>query len=132
MPIGADTFKALGDPTRLSLFELLVERPHRVNELVTRLAVAQPVVSRHLRLLKEAGLVEDQREGRGVTYRIAAGDGAPPSLLRDWAVEAAARTARSTPARRPDAARPRETSRTSEEHAFVVLNAKDSFDSYLL
>ena len=127
MPVSAETFKALGDPMRLALFELLLERPHRVTELVRRLAAPQPTVSRHLRILKDSGLVEDRREGRWVEYRIAAGEGLPTRLLGDWAAQAtrtAPRSARTDAARQPIA--------EPDDSTFVVRKINDAFDSYLL
>lgn len=47
----------LADPTRRRLFELIVERPRTVNELVEEVSVSQPSVSQHLRALREGGLV---------------------------------------------------------------------------
>ena len=131
MPISAETFRALGDRTRLSLFELLIERPHRVNELVSKLSIPQPAVSRHLRVLKNARLVQDERAGRGVTYKVAEGSDSPASLLREWAVELARRSSRA--AAQPDrrASEPRAL-RPAEDLEFVVRRSDDAFDSYLL
>lgn len=148
MPVSAETFRALGDKTRLTLFELLLQRPHRVNELVERLAVAQPLVSRHLRVLKDAGLVVDRREGRAVEYRISSGDRAPAILLRDWAVDAARRAGGAAAAIPASSARGARTSsppmlddsrssarardRESASESFIVHKPIDAFDSYLL
>lgn len=119
---------------RLALFEILLERPHRVTELVRRTAARQPSVSRHLRVLKECGLVEDRREGRWVEYRVAAGEGSATRLLRDWAARAARTSPPSPPAvasSRPEAARSpaREPEATT---TYVVRKPADTFDSYLL
>ena len=127
MPVSSETFKALGDPMRLALFEILLERPHRVTELVHRLAAPQPSVSRHLRVLKDSGLVEDRREGRWVEYRIAAGEGSATRLLGDWAERA---TRRSPRASRSEETRPAAGER--EAPTFVVRKTDDAFDSYLL
>ncbi|MEM3694290.1 MAG: metalloregulator ArsR/SmtB family transcription factor [Candidatus Bathyarchaeia archaeon] len=54
----AKFFKALGDPVRLELLELLREGEKCVCELVSQLRIPQPLVSRHLRILKECGLVK--------------------------------------------------------------------------
>ena len=54
---------ALADPTRRQIFETLVERPQNVRELAEALPVSRPAVSQHLRVLREAGLVTDRRDG---------------------------------------------------------------------
>jgi DNA-binding transcriptional ArsR family regulator len=55
--------KALGDPTRLSIFEATARRPRTVGELARELGVAQPTVSNHVRILRDAGLVEQEKGG---------------------------------------------------------------------
>lgn len=62
-------FEALADPTRRRLFELIVERPRSVNELVAAVAISQPSVSQHLRVLREAMLVSVEPEGNRRIYR---------------------------------------------------------------
>jgi DNA-binding transcriptional ArsR family regulator len=76
-------FQALGDGTRLELLELLRDRERTVGELVESLGCPQPKVSRHLKVLKEAGLVHDRREGRNVTYALATRKGWPEPA-RAW------------------------------------------------
>jgi DNA-binding transcriptional ArsR family regulator len=61
---------ALGDPTRRTIFELIVERPCSVGELARDLPVSRPAVSQHLKVLKDAGLVIDTRAGKQRIYRI--------------------------------------------------------------
>lgn len=61
---------ALGDPTRLAIFERLADRPQAVVELARELPVSRPAVSQHLRVLKEAGLVIDQAVGNRRIYRV--------------------------------------------------------------
>ena len=51
------TWTALADPNRRTLLQLLLEQPRSVNELVERLGISQPGTSKHLRVLREAGLV---------------------------------------------------------------------------
>lgn len=63
-------FKALSDPTRLRIVLLLAERDLCVCELVFILKMEQSRISHHLRILREAHLVEDVREGRWIIYRI--------------------------------------------------------------
>lgn len=64
-------FKALGDPTRHLITQVLSHQELAVNELVEALNVPQSTVSRHLRVLREAGLVSDRREGVTVYCRVA-------------------------------------------------------------
>ena len=61
---------ALGDPTRRAIFEELARRPRPVGELAERFPVSRPAVSQHLKVLKEAGLVSDRREGSRRLYRV--------------------------------------------------------------
>src|SRR3982751_3456504 len=62
--------QALGDPTRRSIFERLRRGPRAVGELARELPVSRPAVSQHLRVLKEAGLVSERRNGTRRLYRI--------------------------------------------------------------
>jgi DNA-binding transcriptional ArsR family regulator len=61
---------ALADPTRRAIFERLREGPRPVGELARELPVSRPAVSQHLRVLKEAGLVSERRNGTRRLYRI--------------------------------------------------------------
>jgi DNA-binding transcriptional ArsR family regulator len=61
---------ALGDPTRLAIFEMLGASPRAVNELAADLPVSRPAVSQHLRVLKEARLVRDRRDGTRRIYEL--------------------------------------------------------------
>lgn len=63
-------FDALGDPTRRAIFERLARGPTAVGELAQELPVSRPAVSQHLRVLKRAGLVSDQREGSRRLYEV--------------------------------------------------------------
>ena len=65
-----DPFEALGDPTRRAILTLLGEGDRSVQELAERLPVSRPAVSRHLRLLKEAGLVREEPQGARRIYRL--------------------------------------------------------------
>jgi len=76
-------FQALGDPTRLALLRELRAGERNVGELVAALGCPQPKVSRHLKVLKEAGLVRDQRDGRNVAYALATSR-AWPAAARAW------------------------------------------------
>ena len=73
--------QALGDPTRRSIFERLRCGPRAVGELARELPVSRPAVSQHLRVLKEAGLVTEQRNG---TRRIYGVDAQSVAELRDY------------------------------------------------
>lgn len=63
-------FKALADPTRLRISLLLRERELCVCELMFILGMEQSRVSHHMRVLREAGLAEDVRDGRWIIYRV--------------------------------------------------------------
>jgi DNA-binding transcriptional ArsR family regulator len=62
---------ALGDRTRRAVFEQLRSGPKSVGELAAGLPVSRPAVSQHLRVLKEAGLVSERREGTRRIYELA-------------------------------------------------------------
>ena len=61
---------ALGDPTRLAIFEMLGNQPLAVNQLAAGLPVSRPAVSQHLRVLKDARLVRDRRDGTRRIYEL--------------------------------------------------------------
>jgi DNA-binding transcriptional ArsR family regulator len=65
-----DPFAALGDPHRRRILELLGEEPRSVGALASALPISRPAVSRHLRLLKESGLVAEEIEGTRHIYRL--------------------------------------------------------------
>lgn len=65
-----DVFAVLADPTRRGILELLAERDHSVNQLVAAFSVSQPAISRHLRVLREAGLVHVHGLGQRRIYRL--------------------------------------------------------------
>ncbi|HET6549544.1 MAG TPA: metalloregulator ArsR/SmtB family transcription factor [Solirubrobacter sp.] len=64
-----DGWAALADPTRRSIFERVAERPQAVGTLASGLPVSRPAVSQHLKVLKEAGLVTDRRDGNRRIYQ---------------------------------------------------------------
>ena len=70
----AEAIQALGDPTRRTVFERLREGPRSVGELARGVPVSRPAVSQHLRVLKQAGLVRERREGTRNYYSVN-GDG---------------------------------------------------------
>ena len=65
-----DPFDALGDPMRRRILRLLADRPRPVGALADELPISRPAVSRHLRLLKEAGLVTEEAHGTRRIYRL--------------------------------------------------------------
>lgn len=60
--------QALGDPTRRAIVEYLAQHPSAVGDLAERLPVSRPAVSQHLKVLKGAGLVTEQRDGNRRIY----------------------------------------------------------------
>lgn len=80
-----DLFKALSDPTRRAIFEQLCRQGEQSVHVLTGAAgISQPAVSKHLAILKRAGLVRDRQEGREVRYSPQTGALAP---LIDWTRE---------------------------------------------
>ncbi len=61
---------ALGDRQRRAILRLLAERPRPVHEIAAELPISRPAVSRHLRLLKDAGLVADRPAGNQRIYQL--------------------------------------------------------------
>lgn len=74
-------FKALADATRREVFERLAAGPKAVGELAQELPVTRPAVSQHLKALKDAGLVTEQRDGTRRVYQI---DPAGLGQMRAW------------------------------------------------
>ena len=70
LQLEADFCAALSDPNRIFLLYALNERPHNVTELTTELGVPQPTISRHLKVLRERGLVYSERQGTVITYHL--------------------------------------------------------------
>jgi DNA-binding transcriptional ArsR family regulator len=66
----ANGWTALGDPTRRAIFERLADRPCAVGELARELPVSRPAVSQHLKVLKDARLVTDRRDGNRRIYQL--------------------------------------------------------------
>jgi DNA-binding transcriptional ArsR family regulator len=87
-----DPFDALGDPNRRVILARLGERPRSVQELADELPISRPAVSRHLRLLKDAGLVTEEPRGTRRIYRLReAGLAAVQAYLEQVWGDAAAR-----------------------------------------
>jgi DNA-binding transcriptional ArsR family regulator len=68
-----ELFWALGDPTRMAVFDRLRQGPQSVGALAAGLPVSRPAISQHLKVLKAAGLVTDQAHGTRRLYRIGGG-----------------------------------------------------------
>ena len=68
----ADLFSALADATRIRVLEMLHERSRPVHELAAAFDISRPAISRHLRVLKEAGLVRELKKGRENVYSLQA------------------------------------------------------------
>lgn len=66
----ADFCAALSDPTRILILYALNEKPLHVAELTHELGIPQPSTSRHLKVLRERGLVDTQRQGTMITYQL--------------------------------------------------------------
>ena len=77
----ADAFNAVAEPRRRQILDVLAGGERPVNDLVERLGVAQPVVSKHLRVLRQVGLVEVRGEGRQRIYRL---NGRSLKPIHDW------------------------------------------------
>lgn len=63
-------FKALSDPTRRRVLQLLRERPMAAGELADHFAVSKPTMSAHFAVLQEAGLIDAEKSGRTIIYRL--------------------------------------------------------------
>jgi DNA-binding transcriptional ArsR family regulator len=77
----ADAFNAVAEPRRRQILDVLAGGERPVNDIVAELAVAQPQVSKHLRVLKEVGLVDVRGNGRQRLYRI---NGPALKPIHDW------------------------------------------------
>jgi DNA-binding transcriptional ArsR family regulator len=64
------TFAVLAEPTRRRILDLLLERPRPVGELVEQLGLTQPGTSKHLKVLREAGLVRARRDAQRRVYEV--------------------------------------------------------------
>jgi DNA-binding transcriptional ArsR family regulator len=78
------TFAALSDPTRRAVVDLLRRRPHRAGEIADALAMSAPAMSRHLRVLRESGLVDEQRSEDDARVRLLRLRSEPFDELRRW------------------------------------------------
>ena len=78
-----DAFNAVAEPRRRQILDLLADGEASVNELVEQLGLAQPQVSKHLRVLREVDLVEVRDAGRQRMYRL---NGRSLKPIHDWVV----------------------------------------------
>jgi DNA-binding transcriptional ArsR family regulator len=76
-----ELFSALADSTRCRVVEMLHERPRPVHELAAAFAISRPAISRHLKVLKDAGLVQEEKAGRENVYSLQRGKLKP---MQDW------------------------------------------------
>ena len=76
-----DAFNAVAEPRRRQILDVLARGERPVNDLVAALGVAQPQVSKHLRVLREVGLVDVRDEGRQRMYRL---NGRSLKPIHDW------------------------------------------------
>lgn len=76
-----DVFTALASPVRREILGLLLDGPQPVNALATRFEMRRPSVSEHLRVLRDAGMVTEQRVGRQRFYRL---QPQPLADVQDW------------------------------------------------
>jgi DNA-binding transcriptional ArsR family regulator len=77
----SDAFNAVAEPRRRDILSYLASRERAVGEIVTALEMAQPSVSKHLRVLRHVGLVDVRRDGKQMLYRTNA-EGIRP--LHEW------------------------------------------------
>jgi DNA-binding transcriptional ArsR family regulator len=76
-----DAFNAVAEPRRRQILDVLATGERPVNDLVTRLGLPQPAVSKHLRVLRDVGLVDVRGSGRQRIYRL---DGRSLKPIHDW------------------------------------------------
>ena len=67
----AEICRTLSHPVRIAILHLLADEPREVGRLAADLGISQPNASQHLAVMRAAGLVEAERDGRGVLYRLA-------------------------------------------------------------
>ncbi len=80
----ADAFNAVAEPRRRQILDVLARRESAVGELVAQLGLAQPQVSKHLRVLREVGAVAVREDGRRRLYRL---NGRALKPIHDWVKE---------------------------------------------
>jgi len=81
LPIVIDSFTAIADPTRRQIIALLAQQDRTVNEIAGGFGLTRPAISKHLRVLRETGLVTERKEGR---RHVQCFNGAGLAPLSDW------------------------------------------------
>jgi DNA-binding transcriptional ArsR family regulator len=66
----AQVCKGLADPNRILILYSLAEGPRNVNDIAAKVELSQPTVSRHLKILRESGIVRAERDGQTINYRL--------------------------------------------------------------
>jgi DNA-binding transcriptional ArsR family regulator len=77
-------FAALADPTRRAVIRALLRKPHRAGELAEAVAMSPPALSRHLRVLRSAGLIVDEGVEQDARVRVFSVDPGAFAPMRDW------------------------------------------------
>jgi DNA-binding transcriptional ArsR family regulator len=80
----ADAFNAIAEPRRRQILDVLAEGERPVNDLVRRLGLSQPLVSKHLGVLRKVGAVDVRSQGRERLYRL---NGRALKPIHDWVKE---------------------------------------------
>ncbi len=81
MPVNDDVFAALANPARREVLRLLLDGPMAAGDIAERFDMRRPSLSEHLRVLREAGLVTEQRQGRNRVYTL---DAEPLEEVATW------------------------------------------------
>lgn len=79
-----DPFNAIAEPKRRALIEAMVGKELTVNQIVELMGWNQPMVSKHLGVLKQVGIVSERKEGRYRVYKVNAGQLKP---IQDWVIQ---------------------------------------------
>jgi len=70
MAVFNNSFKALSDPTRRQIIQLLNQKPMSAGEIAEQFAMTKPSISHHLNLLKQADMITDEKQGQFIIYRL--------------------------------------------------------------
>jgi len=79
--VSEDVFVAIADPTRRQILRMLAPRPLPVKEVASKFKISRPAISRHLRVLRNVGLIQEETRGRQHYYQLRA---ERLSEVRDW------------------------------------------------
>ena len=94
-------FKAIADPTRRAILQALARQELAVQEIAAGFAMSRPAVSKHLRILKEAGLLSERRSGRQNFYRL---EPTPLGEVAEWVATCRPVRRRTAPRQQPERA----------------------------